>query len=246
MSKKSPNGWDAVADWYSGWTGKTGSKHHRKIAIPAMMKLLEIKPNMHVVDVGAGTGVLCPAVVEAGARYTGIDISPRLIRTARQHHGSRGNFIVGDARKLPHTVAGADACAFLLSIQDMNPLDAVLQSACAILKPDGVMAMVMTHPCFRIPRQSGWGYDAQRKLQYRRVDRYLTPLNVPMKQHRRGATISFHRPLSAYFDVFAACRLVVDRLDELTTYVSGENRAEQRAHDEIPLFLAIRARLAPA
>jgi hypothetical protein len=121
----------------------------------------------------------------------------------------------------------------------------VLENAAYALRGGGIVAIVMTHPCFRIPRQSGWGYEKGRKLQYRRIDSYLTPLNIPMKQHKRGTTISFHRPLSAYINTLAACGFLVDRLDEITTFQRGDNRAEQRANDEIPLFMALRARKRP-
>ena len=65
----------------------------------------------------------------------------------------------------------------------------------------------MTHPCFRVPRQSGEGWDEQRKLLYRRVDRYLSPLAVPMKAYAggRAATWSYHRPLEDYVNGLAAC-----------------------------------------
>ncbi len=244
MANKTPSGWNEVADWYDGWVGKTGSDHHRHLAIPALLDLLALQPGQRVLDVGSGTGVLAKAVHEAGADYTGIDISPRLIQKARRYHGTYGQFIQGDARQLRRRVdeAAYDACVYLLSIQDMNPLDEVLENAAYVLRGGGVVAIVMTHPCFRIPRQSGWGYEPARKWQYRRIDRYLTPLNIPMKQHKHGVTISFHRPLSAYINTLAECGLLVDRLDEITTYHQGENRAAQRANAEIPLFMGLRAR----
>ena len=63
-----------------------------------------------------------------------------------------------------------------------------------------------------------------------------------MKQHKRGTTISFHRPLSEYINTLGRYGLLVDKLDEITTYEDGKNNAERRANDEIPLFMLIRAR----
>lgn len=242
--KHHPSGWDELAHWYDGWVGKSGSDHHRNLALPAMLDLLDPHPGMHILDLGCGTGVLAPHVAACEAQYTGIDISPRLIALAKKHHRHAGKFIVGDARHLAtHAVPNSvDACAFLLSLQDMNPLERVLRETARVLCVGGVVAIVMTHPCFRIPRQSGWGYEDGRKLQFRRIDRYLTPLEIPMKQHRSGVTISFHRPLHEYINTLAACGLLIDRLDEITTYQSGKTRAERRAFDEFPLFMALRAR----
>src|SRR5690606_5574990 len=129
--------------------------------------------------------VLAPHITQAGANYTGVDVSPRLLQTARKRQRD-GRFIEADAAYLAACpklqAASFEALVFLLSIQDMNPLEAVLDSAYWALAPGGRLVILMTHPCFRIPRQSGWGRDEQRKLQYRRIDRYLTPLSVPMKR----------------------------------------------------------------
>ena len=245
MSKQhqNPRGWNDVADWYDGWVGKGGSDHHRQLALPALLEVLDLRPGISVLDVGAGSGVLAPAVLEAEAHYTGIDVSPKLIAKARRYHGKQARFLVGDARHLAKQVGDTrfDRCVFLLSIQDMDPLYDVIRSAADVLAEGGSLAILMTHPCFRIPRQSGWGFEEQRKIQYRRIDRYLTPLKIPMKQHSQGATQSFHRPLSAYVNTLADCGLLVDRLNEITTYQEGKTRAEKRANEEFPLFVALRA-----
>ncbi len=246
--------WDPVALWYNGWVGEEGSEHHREVAVPAVLSLLDPRPQEEVLDVGAGQGVLAPHIVAAGAHYTGIDASPRLLAIARSRKIEGARFLVGDAANLaavPALREGAfDAAVFLLSIQDMDPLEEVLASAAWALKPGGRVVMLLTHPAFRVPRQSGWGWDEGRKLRYRRVDRYLTPLAVPLKAYeeggRRGVTRSHHRPLQAYVNGLAAQGLWLNSLQEIPTY--QQERAEKakakainRANEEIPLFLALRA-----
>ncbi|HSU15851.1 class I SAM-dependent methyltransferase [Longimicrobium sp.] len=244
--------WNPVADWYTGWVGAEGSEHHRRVAIPALLELLLPARGEQVLDVGCGPGVLAPHVAGAGARYTGVDASRRLLEFARRHHAAHGRFVQGDATKLQEIgelQAGAfDAAVFLLSIQDIDPLEDALAAAAWAVRPGGRVVLLMTHPCFRIPRQSGWGWDRQRKLQYRRVDRYLTRLAVPMKSYgaaRHGFTRSYHRPLGAYVNGLAACGLRVDGIHEIPTHKSPEPgphaRAERLATREIPLFLGLRA-----
>ncbi len=256
-SKGLYSSWEPLADWYDGWMGSEGSLHHRKLAIPTVMELLAVKRGEQILDVGAGQGVLAPYIAGAHASYTGVDASTRLLQLARKHHGDQGRFILGDARKL-HTLPGLrkemfDAAVFLLSIQDMDPLPSVLESVAWMLRGGGRVVILMTHPCFRIPRQSGWGWLPERQVQYRRIDRYLTPLSVPMKthaKHSRGVTISFHRPLQQYVNSMAACGLMLDHMKEITTYKSARmdassntrNKAEETANQEIPLFLGLRAR----
>jgi SAM-dependent methyltransferase len=253
VATKVATSWDPVADWYDGWVGPNGSRYHRKVAIPALLPLLDLQPDQQILDIGAGQGVLAPYVAAAQAHYTGVDASRRLLRRAGAHHGRQQNvrFLRGDARRL-HTIgplaAGSfDTAVFLLSIQDMDPLAEVLASATWALKGNGRLVILMTHPCFRIPRQSGWGYDANRKLRYRRVDRYLTPLPVPMKPYdgaQTGVTRSFHRPLQAYINGLVTAGCLVDQIREIPVgaalTASKNNRAEQLANAEIPLFLALR------
>jgi hypothetical protein len=112
------------------------------------------------------------------------------------------------------------------------------------------VVMLLTHPAFRVPRQSGWGYDDGRKLHYRRVDSYLTPLAVPMKElpGSKGhlKTRSFHRPLGAYVNALAASGLLVERMVEIPAHkvkpLTSDANAADRARREIPLFLGLRAR----
>lgn len=248
-----PTSWDPLATWYNGWVGEAGSEHHREVAIPAVLRLLDPRPGERILDIGAGQGVLAPQIARAGAQYTGVDASPRLIQLARKLHHAHGRFLVGDARKLlalPEiSEAAFDAAVFLLSLQDMDPLEPVLASAAAALKPGGRLVLLLTHPAFRVPRQSGWGWDEGRKLVFRRVDRYLTPLPVPMKtlpgRDVHATTRSFHRPIGAYVNGLAEVGLLVDRMEEIPAHKlktpEGNSRAETLARKEIPLFLAMRA-----
>ncbi len=241
--------WDPVAEWYQGMVGEGGHKYHRRYAIPAILDLLAPRAGEYILDIGCGPAPLAPFIADAGAHYVGVDASPRLLEAARQHHGRDGRFILGDAREL-HDLPGIhagdfDAVTFLLSIQDMDPLDAVLRSAAWALRPGGNIVMLMTHPCFRVPRQSGWGWDEGRKLRFRRVDRYLTPLPVPMKPPSGGATRSFHRPLEAYINGLAAHGMLTEQIAEIPAFderdKKGQVRADNLSDREIPLFLGIRA-----
>jgi SAM-dependent methyltransferase len=239
-----------VADWYDGWMREGGSEHHRRFAIPAVMDLLTLSAGESVLDVGAGQGVMARHVAAAGARYTGVDASERLIRLARRRHGAFGQFLVGDARRLRDVPSlrgeAFDAVVFLLSIQDMDDLDAVLESAARAVRNGGRLVILMRHPCFRVPRQSGWGWDASRKLEYRRIDRYLSPLHVPNRVELRSGTartVSFHRPLADYVNRLAVEGLAVEAMREIAVPRWDEGRARFVADGspEIPLFLGLRA-----
>lgn len=241
--------WDPVANWYSRWVGEDGSQYHRRLAIPAVLELLDPKPHETIVDIGCGSGVLAGALPST-VRYVGIDASPRLLDTARRRYSGRA-FLQADATRLPDSdqlrPKIADAAVFLLSIQDMDPLSAVLTGASWLLKRGGRLVILMFHPCFRIPRQSGWGWDEGRALQYRRVDSYMTHRAVPVRPIARGKPGSikaYHRPLEAYINGLAGCGLTLTRLTEVPAYPGivrkgPKAKAENRANEEIPLFLGL-------
>jgi SAM-dependent methyltransferase len=250
---RAPTSWNSVAGWYDGWVGEEGSEFHREVAIPAVMKLLNPVQGDRILDIGAGQGVLAPYVAEAGALYTGVDAGPRLVDKARRRHGDCGRFLVGDARALSRLreleAASFDGAVFMLSIQDMDPLEDVIASAAWALREGGRLVLFLTHPAFRVPRQSGWGWDEGRKLQYRRVDRYLTPMPVPMKTlpgHAKPATRSFHRPVSDYVNAMSRCGLLIEQMVEIPSHKINARGPIEKAADtarrEIPLFLGLRAR----
>lgn len=245
--------WEQVATWYDGWVGDRGSTYHRELAIPAVMDLLRPAAGEEILDVGGGQGVLTPDLADAGARVTVVDASPKLIAAAKRRHSRLPHvrFLVGDARRLPAVAGleagGYDAAVLLLSIQDMDPLDDVVRGVAWSLRPAGRVVMLMTHPAFRQPRHSGWGYDEARKLTYRRVDGYLSPMAVPMKSLGDGPpTRSFHRPISAYVNALGDVGFAVDAMLELADLPPARRpgraaRGDARAQAEIPIFLALRA-----
>lgn len=245
--------WERVATWYDGWVGDHGSIYHQELAIPAVMDLLQPREGEAILDVGGGQGVLAPYLVEAGAGVTVVDASARLISAAKRRHtrlrGAR--FMVGDARHLAAVAgleAGAhDAATFLLSIQDMDSLDGVVRGLNWALAPSARVVLLMTHPAFRQPRHSGWGFDEGRKLTYRRIDGYLSEMAVPMKSLGGGSpTRSFHRPISSYVNSLADAGFLVDAMHEIADLPPDRRpgkgtRGDARGNAEIPIFLGLRA-----
>lgn len=246
-------GWEYVSKWYDGMVGESGSQHHLFL-IPKVVERLSIKNGDHVLDIGCGQGVLAPYIAKKKAAYTGIDISPTLIKQGKKHHGTRGRFIVGNAYDLgsiPELTAGTfDSAIFLLSIQDMRYPEKAITSAGWALKPGGTLVLCMLHPAFRIPRQSGWGFDEKRKLIYRRIDSYLSRLDVPLRrdyQTRETLTRSYHRPIGFYINTLSSRNLHTTGFEELPSPKSGEealSKPEHRALTEFPLFLVITAKKA--
>ncbi|MEN9535790.1 MAG: hypothetical protein RLZ22_784 [Verrucomicrobiota bacterium] len=247
-------GWDPVAAWYDKLVGESGSDYHRHVILPAAMKWLAPKAGESVIDVCCGQGVLAAPMLTAGvARFIGVDASPRLLEAAKsRHHGeSRASWIQADACK-PGAWADAthDAAACLMAVHDVEDIGGLFCNIRKALKVGGRAVMILMHPCFRIPRKSHWGWDVDQKIQYRRLDSYGTPVAIPITTHPgKGTgeeTIFHHRSLADLLNALAGNGLILAACEELYSHRRSQgsgpySKAEHRAAEEFPLFLAIKA-----
>jgi ubiquinone/menaquinone biosynthesis C-methylase UbiE len=255
MSKPKPRGraktdWSAAAQWYDDLVGDAGSEYHQAIVLPGVLRMLATRPGERVIDIACGQGVLCRRLAEQGAEVTGIDAAAPLIQAALQRGPQSIRYQVADARLahgLPEGHFHAAAC--VLAIENIHPLPPVLAAAARLLAPGGRFVLAMMHPCFRAAKQSSWGWDAEKKIQYRRVEGYLMPRKTPIVTHP-GAdptqyTWSFHRPLQEYVKALSRAGLWIDALEEWPSHKVSDSgprmAAENAARKEIPLFLALRA-----
>jgi 2-polyprenyl-3-methyl-5-hydroxy-6-metoxy-1,4-benzoquinol methylase len=248
--------WHHVADWYDQLVGDEGSEYHQQVIIPGLLRLLNIRPAMKILDIACGQGVACRALAQQGALVTGVDAAPALIEAARRRNEKDHlpiTYLVGDATRLTtHAdLAGQsfDAAVCVLAIQNLTPLSPVWQGCKALLKPGGPLVLVLMHPTFRIPKHSSWGWDEAAAVQYRRVDQYLTSSKAEIQMHPGAApsetTTTFHRPLQAYVNTLGNAGLLIDRIDEWTSHKTSQagpkKAALDRSRKEIPMFMAIRA-----
>jgi len=248
-----PAGWQNVARWYSSYL-ESPDTYQEQVVFPGVLKLLAPKAGATYLDIGCGEGSLAQKIAAAGSRVVGFDAAPMLVEKARRRGIPGAEFLVGDAQRWPETLRARrfDGAICVLAIQNIKDIRAVFGEAAKVLAPGAPLVLVLNHPAFRIPRQSDWGWDEIKKIIYRRLDRYLTPLDIPilMNPGQRGrkplTTMSHHRPLQDYVAALAAAGFAVDALEEWVSNRASDSgpraKAENRARAEFPLFLALRAR----
>ena len=181
--KKSDTSWESVGTWYDQLVGYQGHYFHEKVIFPNGLKLLQLdqKQSSSLLDLCCGQGVFA-RILPAWVDYVGVDLSPLLIQTAKKMtKNPQATFLVGDATKaLAVKKKDFTHAACVLALQNVeNPLELFLQ-AYEHLQVEGKFLLVCNHPCFRIPRQSSWGVDPRTQVHYRRMDRYLTPMQIPI------------------------------------------------------------------
>jgi SAM-dependent methyltransferase len=245
---KHSTSWQPVASWYNSAVGEKGHYFHQHVVIPNTLRLLDLKPTSRLLDLACGQGVIARATPKIDA-YLGIDLSSSLITQAQHfHYKFSTEFKVHDiTRPLPISQSFTHA-TIILALQNIAHPESVFSNLHPHLMRFASLVIVLNHPCFRIPRQTSWETDTNSKLQYRRVNRYLSPLKIPITAHpgqtKSPITWSFHQPLSAYSVQLHQTGFAIEVIEEWTSdkTSSGPNaKMENISRQEIPLFLAIKA-----
>jgi SAM-dependent methyltransferase len=247
-----PTAWEKQAAWYDQYQGHEGDDFYQRLILPAVLRQLAVIPGRRVLDVGCGQGVLGRALAERQIASLGIDASPSLIEAAQRRSGPLEQYRLGDVRTLETVLVNEHfaAASAVLCLQDLDPLEPVFAGVAEAVEPGGRFVMVMTHPCFRIPKRSGWGWDERDGLQFRRVEAYQSPLRLPIVTHPGqptdgASTSSFHRPIAMYLNALGASGFGVVACEELCSHRRGTRGprflAEDRAAKEIPQFMVLTA-----
>ena len=254
MNKRnSPTSWQNVGKWYNESVGEEGHYYHQSLIIPNVIKLLNFSENetTSLLDLACGQGVLSRHLPPS-ISYVGVDAAAQLIAAAKQYQQqSSHRFIQADVtQKLPFQPHIFSHASLILALQNIEDPLSVFKNASLHLQSGAPFAIVINHPCFRIPRQSSWKVDDENKIQYRRIDRYMSSMKIPIQTHPgkgKGSpqTWSFHHPLSDYSRWLKEAGFVVELIEEWCSNKVSEGRTakmENRSRQEIPLFMALLVR----
>jgi len=243
--------WGKVADWYDDLIEDSPDSYQKQVLLPNILRLLEPKNGMTILDIGCGQGYFARAFAEAGAKVIGCDISPELIELAKKRMSVGVDYKVASSNKLSFAADSSfDAATIILSLQNIEDLPGTITECARVLKSRGRLLVVINHPAFRVLRNSSWQWDETVGKQFRRIDSYMSDQahQVDMTPGekdiaKKKTTLSFHRPLQSYFKAFNKAGLAVIRLEEWISHKKSQSgpRAveEDRMRKEIPLFLAI-------
>ena len=254
MTKRnSSTSWQKIGKWYNDSVGESGHYYHQSLIIPNVLKLLNFPDNKQstLLDLACGQGVLSRHL-PSSVSYVGVDAASQLISAAKQYKPSTSHqFIHTDVtHKLPIKNTLFSHASIILALQNIENFQAVFQNVSQHLQPGAPFIIVINHPCFRVPRQSSWKTDEENKIQYRRIDRYMTSMKIPIQTHPGQGkdspqTWSFHHSISDYSKGLKEAGFVIELIEEWCSDKVSEGRAakmENRSRQEIPMFMAILAR----
>jgi SAM-dependent methyltransferase len=118
--------------------------HNAYYERPATLSLLPSVRGKHVLDAGCGPGAYAQILVRRGAKVVGVDISPKMLRLARERVGNKAEFHLADLTR-PVKFLQSDSFDIVISslmipyIRDLAPL---FKEFYRVLKSPGILCII--------------------------------------------------------------------------------------------------------
>lgn len=120
-----PEGEPGYRDYVRSYFARDAVTYDRRERLRRRMRTMlvqaaGVRPGDTALDVCTGTGEVALALAAAGARVTGIDLSPDMLAHARRKDaGGQAHFTVGDASALPFADQSFDLCTLSMGLHCM-------------------------------------------------------------------------------------------------------------------------------
>ncbi len=232
--RRTRDAYDRLAPVWSATTDDGPWNGH--LERPALQSLLP-RPlsGCSVLDAGCGSGALGEWLTGEGATVTGVDLSPAMVRAARERCGDAARFEVADlAEPLTFGTAAFDGVVSSLTLHYLQDWSVPLASFARVLRPGGWLVFSTDHPAGPpLVGQTG-GYFAIELVSdtWRKAEVEVTQW-------------FWRRPLGAIIDACADAGFSLDRVREARPTPEAVNAFPEELGPlvDIPSFLVLRFRL---
>jgi SAM-dependent methyltransferase len=137
------------------WAHFAPLQAYTTIAAAQLVKHARIKPGQRVLDLACGTGVVAVTAARAGARVTGLDLTPELLAVARDNARTAAveiDWHEGDVEALPFDDASFDVVVSQFGHIFAPRPDVAVSQMLRVLKPGGTIAFSTWPPELLIGR----------------------------------------------------------------------------------------------
>lgn len=171
---------------------------------PEMLRLAGDVAGQRVLDAGCGHGPLFAELRSRGATVSGFDLSPAMIRIARERLGDQADLRVADlAAPLPYADAEFDLVIVSLALHYVEDWGPTLAEFRRVLRPGGRLLVAIIHPFVYAFAYQGKDYFA--------LTRYSEDYDL-------GGTTAvmtyWHRPLQDVIGAFLDAGLTITSVTE--------------------------------
>ena len=212
--------------------------HNAYYERPATLSLLPGVRGKRVLDAGCGPGAYTEILLKRGAKVVGIDISPKMLRLARERVGSRADFHLADMTKPMRFLESGvfDVVISPLAIPYVRNLTHLFKEFYRLLRKPGVLVFSDGHPF------GDYLFFKKR----RKVKNYFDTELVGCFWRGFGIRVfvpGYRRPLNALFNPLIEAGFRIDRIVEpLPT--ERFKKADPTAYKKLlrmPAFICVRA-----
>jgi SAM-dependent methyltransferase len=138
--ERSRAAWDARAERWDARAEVNALAPDRGAELDRIWDALRLTRDARVLDAGCGSGQWAIALAERGVQVTAIDLSPEMIRLARDHASARSQDIewrTGDMTRLVDPLAVFDAIHARVLLQFVPDVPGALRELRRVLRPGG-------------------------------------------------------------------------------------------------------------
>ncbi len=158
-----------------------------------IVKQSRVFPGMKVLEAACGTGTQGKRFVKAGADYTGVDLSPAMLKAAAKR---RLTCIYGDASALDASSETFDLTTITLALHEVDPeiREAITREMIRVTKSSGTILLIdYTIP----PTRSLYGQTGDRVIRY--IEKLVGGSHYRnyLRFMKDGALLSFVKTLDA-------------------------------------------------
>lgn len=151
--------WDARAASWNVRSNENALAADRTADLDRIWTGLALGPGACLLDAGCGSGQFALALAARGAQVTGIDLSPEMIRLAREHAAHLAlpeavTWDVGAVDQLPLPAVSMDAIHARMVLPFAPDVPAALREFRRVLRPEGRLLVSTAGPLSPIYRES--------------------------------------------------------------------------------------------
>jgi SAM-dependent methyltransferase len=140
------------------WASFTPFELVTSVTAPRLVGFAGVRAGQRVLDVGCGTGVVAVTAGRQGARVTGLDLTPELLRRARENAAIAGVDIEwheGDVESLPFGAGAFDVVLSQFGHMFAPRPEVAVREMLRVLRPGGVIAFSTWPPELCVGRLFG-------------------------------------------------------------------------------------------
>lgn len=209
---------------------------------PTILSLLPEIKGKHVFDAGCGPGFYAELFLEKGAKVTAIDVSPKMVRYAKQRLGSRATIQVGNLEEPLDFLSdkSVDIVFSSLVLDYIKNWDPLFSEFSRILRDDGSLVFSTEHP-------AGKWANRDHPRRTKKPTNYFELEQVEFIWTGFGKPVpvpSYRRPLSTFFECLHSAGFTLNKFVEAqpTEEFKKANPEDWNKVRQNPTFLCIRAR----